>query len=124
MTDPRGWDALRDLIKEEVHWDGYGADRKDSPEHVVPLAQNAPVQGEWHTWSVLWTDAGYWFYADGALLWNFSQGLSKRGEQLMLTCEVEDGTWAGFIPKDGYGTRASSTTHLDVDWVRVWAPGP
>ncbi|HZZ85153.1 MAG TPA: glycoside hydrolase family 16 protein [Anaeromyxobacteraceae bacterium] len=124
VTDPKGWDALRDLVKEEVHWDGYGADRKDSPEHTVPLAGGGPVQGAWHTYSVLWTDAGYWFYADGSLLWNYDQGLSKRGEQVLLTCEVEDGTWAGYVPAGGYGSLASSATHMDVDWVRVWAPGP
>ncbi|BDG10738.1 glycoside hydrolase family 16 protein [Anaeromyxobacter paludicola] len=124
VTDPKGWTALRDLVKEEVHWDGYGASEKSSPEHVVPLADGSPVQGAWHTYSVLWSDQGYWFYADGALLHSFAQGLSKRGEQVMLTCEVEDASWAGYVPTGGYGARGASQVHMDVDWVRVWAAGP
>jgi hypothetical protein len=41
----------------------------------------------------------------------------------MLTCEVADASWAGYVPAGGYGSRATSTTKMDVDWVRVWQKG-
>ncbi|BDG07876.1 glycoside hydrolase family 16 protein [Anaeromyxobacter paludicola] len=123
VTDTKGWDALRDMVQQALHWDGYGADRKDF-SNVTTLPDGAPVQGEWHTYAVLWTPAGYAFYVDGAQVWSFAQGISNRSEFLQLTCEVEDGTWAGYVPAGGYGTRAASTTHMDVDWVRVWQPAP
>jgi len=36
---------------------------------------------------------------------------------------VDDHTWAGNIPAGGFGSRATSTTGMDVDYVRVWQKG-
>src|SRR5262249_48597720 len=39
---------------------------------------------------------------------------------IYLTSEVQNDSWAGPIPTDGYGNLESSDTKMVVDWVRVW----
>jgi beta-glucanase (GH16 family) len=119
VTDPGGWDELRDMVALNLNWDGYDQHKKNA-QHVTPLADGAPVQGEWHVFSVLWTATGYTFYVDDAPLWTTAAALSHRPEYLLLTCEVADGSWAGFVPAAGYGTRATSVARMEVDWVRAW----
>jgi beta-glucanase (GH16 family) len=118
VIDESGW-ALGDLAGQNVIWDGYGAGRQNV-HHVAAAAGGAPIQGQWHTFAVLWDEVGYTFYVDADAVWTTSSGLSSRSEYLLLTCEILDHDWAGNIPAGGYGSRASSTTHMDVDWVRVW----
>ncbi len=120
-TDQGGWDALRDMVALNLNWDGYDQHKKNL-QKVTALPDGAPVQGTWHVYGVLWSAAGYTFYVDGMQLWTEDAPVSHRPEDLRLTCEVDDGGWAGFVPKGGYGDRRSSTTRMEVDWVRVWQP--
>ncbi len=122
-TDQGGWTALKDMVALNLNWDGYGPDRQNR-QKVMGLPDGAALQGEWHTYGVLWTDAGYTFYLDGIALWTLDEAVSRRSEELQLTCEVDDGGWAGNVPPGGYGPRATSTTGMQVDWVRVWQKGP
>jgi beta-glucanase (GH16 family) len=119
VTDQDGWDALRDMVALNLNWDGYDENKKNV-QRVVPLPDGAPVQGSWHVYGVLWTETGYTFYVDGRPLWTTAAALSHRPQDLRLTCEVDDGGWAGFVPPDGYGSRAASTARMEVDWVRAW----
>ncbi|HET8538356.1 MAG TPA: glycoside hydrolase family 16 protein [Anaeromyxobacter sp.] len=121
VTDQGGWTELADMVALNVNWDGYGPDKKTA-QLVTHLADGAPVQGEWHVYSVLWTASGYVYYVDGVELWRPDAPVSHVPEDIRLTCEVQDDSWAGFVPAGGYGTRAASTTRMEVDWVRVWQP--
>jgi beta-glucanase (GH16 family) len=123
VTDQGGWTELADMVALTLNWDGYGASKK-TDQIVVPLADGAPVQGAWHTYGVVWAADGYTFYVDAAPLWTVSGPVSERPQALMLTCEVDDESWAGDVPPDGYGPRAESTTRMQVDWVRVWQAAP
>jgi beta-glucanase (GH16 family) len=119
VTDQGGWDALRDMVALNLNWDGYD-EHKKTAQRVVALPGGARVQGEWHTYGVLWTETGYTFYVDEAPLWTTAAALSHRPEYLLLTCEVEDASWAGFVPPAGYGARTTSAARMEVDWVRAW----
>ncbi len=104
-----------------LHWDGYAkATHKTAGGKSKVPADSPPLQDNWHTYGVLWTPEKYVFYLDGIEQWSSTNGVSHRGEYLLLTCEVEDKGWAGTIPPDGFGSRAESKTKMDVDWVRVW----
>lgn len=118
-TDQGGWDALKDMVALNLNWDGYD-EHKKTEQRVTALPNGAPVQGTWHVYGVLWTDAGYTFYVDGMTLWTVDAPVSRRPEHLMLTCEVDDGSWAGYVPNGGYGSREASHTRMEVDWVRAW----
>jgi beta-glucanase (GH16 family) len=119
VTDQGGWDELRDMVAVALNWDGYDSNRKNVGR-VVALPDGSRVQGEWHTYSVLWTPTGYTFYVDGRSLWTTDAALSHRAQDVQLTCEVEDGSWAGFVPAGGYGPLATSDARMEVDWVRGW----
>jgi beta-glucanase (GH16 family) len=119
VTDQGGWTALRDMVALNLNWDGYD-EHKKNVQRVVSLPDGAPVQGSWHTYGVLWTETGYTFYVDGRPLWDTAAAISNRPQDVRLTCEVDDGGWAGFVPEGGYGSRAASTARMEVDWVRAW----
>ncbi len=123
VTDQAGWDALADMVALNVNWDGYGAQRRNV-QKVTALPGGARVQGEWHTYGVLWTEQEYTFYVDGVSLWSTTTAVSHVAQDVRLTCEVDDASWAGYVPKAGYGPRGASTARMDVDWVRVWQRAP
>lgn len=110
---------LENQIMSTIHWDGYGTSHKnDTYTHSLGSSLN----GQWHVFAVLWTDQGYSFYIDGQQYWTTSQGLSKYKEHILLTCEVMDNSndWVGNIPANGFGSLSTSSTRMEVDWVRVW----
>lgn len=123
VTDQGGWTALADMVAMNLNWDGYGADRKNA-QRVVALPDGGKVQGVWRVFGVLWSPSGYTFYVDGRPLWTVTEAISARPEAIHLTCEVQDESWAGVVPRGGYGSRTSSTTGMQVDWVRVWQTAP
>ncbi|MGH0036329.1 MAG: glycoside hydrolase family 16 protein [Myxococcota bacterium] len=103
-----------------LHWDGYGSDHKISNHLEV-----APDIGDgFHTYALEWTPTALRFYYDDTLMWDASAGpISHRAEYLILSSEVED-SLINRIPAGGYGDRASSTTRMVVDSVRVYRAVP
>lgn len=103
-----------------IHWDGYGG-YAESESHL-----NGPIaglgNGSWHTYGVLWTPTAYQFYYNDALEWTASPStpVSQRSEYLLLSSEIENGSWAGYIPTGGYGAKDSMQTYFQVDYVRVY----
>jgi beta-glucanase (GH16 family) len=121
VTD-QGGAHLADAVANALNWDGYGPDLKNK-SLTSTLPSKAPVQGQWHTYGVLWSTAGYTYYVDGTPIMQFADPVSQTPEAVELSCEVEDRSWAGNVPAGGYGSAATSTTRMDVDWVRVWQEG-
>ncbi len=121
VTDQGGWTALADMVALNVNWNGYGAD-KQTAQLVTQLPDGSKVQDEWHTYGVVWTPTAYVYYVDGMEVWRPKAPVSQIAEDIRLTCEVENATWAGNVPPGGYGSLATSSTKMDVDWVRVYQP--
>ena len=46
--------------------------------------------------------------------------ISRRSQYIILSSEVGQ-FFAGTIPAAGYGSRVTTTTNMQVDWVRVWS---
>jgi beta-glucanase (GH16 family) len=116
VADQDGKD-IGGLAAFHLHWDGYGAAHK----HVGGKWQaGQSLDGQWHTYAVLWTPESYVFYIDNVPRWRGSEAVSHAAEELRLTCEVRDKSWAGAIPAGGYGTLQDSPYGVEVDWVRVW----
>jgi beta-glucanase (GH16 family) len=118
-VDSAGVD-ISNTYEMNLHWDGYGNSHKHAGGKGRPLAGAPPLQGGWHTYAILWTEERYTFFLDGIEQWSTQSGLSHRSEFIKLTCEVQNGSWAGSFPTRGFGLRAESTTRMEVDWVRVW----
>ncbi len=123
FDDPDDVDISNSYVMN-LHWDGYGDDRKDAGGRGAPPAGLDSLQGGWHVYALLWTPAGYRFFLDGVEQWATAAGLSHRSEFIKLTCEVQDASWAGHVPAGGYGTHEGTRTRMQVDWVRVWQVEP
>ncbi|HTT26679.1 MAG TPA: glycoside hydrolase family 16 protein [Thermoplasmata archaeon] len=114
---------VSDVDAINVNWNGYGADHTFEQRTVTG---SPSLQDNWHNYGVLWTPTGYTFYIDGAPVWTPGADVpvSHRSENLYLTCEVQNNSWAGSVPPGGYGSRDTSANRMEVDWVRVWQPSP
>jgi len=114
----------RDRYVTNVHWGAYGPAREHAGGSGAPAPAAAPLQGAWHVYALEWTQTAYRFLLDGVAQGATKAGVARRPEFLRLTYEVQDGSWAGPVPAGGYGSRETSGTRMDVDWVRVWQRGP
>jgi beta-glucanase (GH16 family) len=118
--DKEGQDVSNHLAMN-LHWDGYKPKIHQHSGHTAIAPADVPsLQGHWHTYALLWTPEAYTLYLDGVEQWKTGKAVSRRSEFLLLTCEIEDKSWAGDIPAGGYGPRTTSRTTMEVDWVRVW----
>lgn len=102
------------IIQNSLNWDGYGAnhkvDYKKAPADVY--------DGEYHTFSLLWTEDEYVYYIDGVESWR------TKAEEALGVCEVplyikvtsEMGSWTKnvLIPEN-------LPDYMKVDYVRVYA---
>jgi beta-glucanase (GH16 family) len=114
-------DDISDRTQRALIWDGYGADRKAAVRLSDPLAGLG--NDSWHTFAVRWTPTEMTFSYDGAAIWSASGPISRRSQFIILSSEVGR-FFAGAIPTAGYGSRETSRTSMQVDYVRVWAPAP
>lgn len=114
-----------------IHWDGYGTEHKSVGSGLV----GANLSTGWHLFAMEWTTNFQKFYYDGVLVWGVTNStakvpvppeapVSQRSQYLILSCEVRNDHWAGNIPVGGYGSRASSSTKLNVDYVRSYTFAP
>jgi beta-glucanase (GH16 family) len=108
-------------IQQALIWDGYGLESKSS----VKLSEPLPGLGNdsWHTYALRWTPDQLTFYYDDAPTWTMTGPISRRSEAVILSSEV-GAFFAGAIPAGGYGPRETSTTNMQVDYVRAWSFAP
>ncbi|MGZ3691902.1 MAG: glycoside hydrolase family 16 protein [Pseudobdellovibrio sp.] len=113
---------VSNIVGHNLHWDGYKQDHKHLGSVGAPLAGAPPLQGNWHTYALLWTKTAYTFYIDDVAQWTTNTPISQIPEEIRLTCEVKDNDWAGIIPAAGYGplNMNADQTGMDVDYVRVY----
>ncbi|MEK0449114.1 MAG: hypothetical protein RL088_1382 [Verrucomicrobiota bacterium] len=105
-----------------IHWDGYGADHKSIGSGLVNNPGATGLQGNWHTYGVLWEPGIQRFYIDGVEVWSQTTAVSQINHFIYLTSEVETGGWAYNIPAGGYGTLGSATNaKMEVDYVRFYS---
>jgi beta-glucanase (GH16 family) len=111
------------LVVGNIHWDGYAAAHR-STGYTSP---NLGLGTGYHLYGMEWTPTQQKFYINGVLRWTINNNatnspVSQRSEFIILSSEVDDTstTWAGSIPAAGYGTLATTTTKMKVDYVRVY----
>ncbi|MEA2244543.1 MAG: hypothetical protein QOD24_4099 [Solirubrobacteraceae bacterium] len=109
---------ISNRIQQALIWDGYGTDSKAAVKLSDPLAGLS--NGSWHTWALRWTPTQLTFYYDGIGIWSRTSPISRRSQYIILSSEV-GAFFAGAIPPGGYGSRLTSTTNMQVDYVRVWS---
>ena len=109
------------LVVGNIHWDGYGTAHR-STGYTSP---NLGLGSGYHIYGMEWTPTQQKFYIDGVLRWTINNNaanspVSQRSEFIILSSEVDNASWAGAVPAAGYGTLATTTTKMIVDYVRVY----
>ena len=104
-------------VNHTLHWNGYGPKHKGSGK----ATPNLDLGNGFHIYACEWTDKEYRFFVDGKLTWTVTEPISRRPQFIILSSEAESAAWSMKIPKDGYGTRATSKTRMIVDYVRHYA---
>ena len=83
-------------VQTAIHWDGYGPEHRSISKKVY---DEYYYDGDYHTFSLLWTDTEYIFYYDREEFWRVNKdtenfpGICTVPTYLKLTTEI--GTWAG-----------------------------
>lgn len=98
------------------HWDGFEEDHKAM--HHDPVVNPDPsvsLQGNFHTYGLLWTPHEYRFFVDGIEVKRVTEGLTFQPEHILLHAYVRQDPALDFGP---LGDPANDVTL--VDHVRVW----
>ncbi len=133
-VDQNNADDISNQIDSALHWDGYDPLTERSVTSTPELRGTGLATG-FHTYGMAWTPTSQTFYIDGAYAYTITDSpatdpvpplapVSQVSEYLLLTTIIKGASWAGNIPTGGYGTLATSTTKMDVDYVRVYQVGP
>jgi len=122
-TDGTSNGDIINVVQPNVHWNGYGGSAASSGGNNY----GSGLGSGFHTYGFQWTPANYTIFIDGSNVrnWNYAQNavpVSLSTEWMILSSEVQNNLWSGAIPTGGYGSLATSTTKLTVDYVRYYAP--
>ena len=125
-------------VDSALHWDGYSTYEKNASNGL----RGTGLGTGYHVYGLLWTPTSQSFYIDGAYQYTINDDtqadpptqpgtanpvtgpVSHISEYLLLTTEVQNNSWAGLRPTGGYGSLATSTTKMNVDYVRVYQHNP
>ena len=130
-NDPATAGTEIDVIEHRVS-DQSGKDISGLAHHAVHIGgaksqshvtEDLKLGAGFHTFGVQWTETQYRFFVDGKMTWTATP-VSKRPQYIILSSEIQDKSWAGAIPADGFGPLKSSKTRMIVDYVRFYEPKP
>ena len=114
--------SSRNKVNQAVIW--YDSNYNNLSQLTPNLGIN---NGQFHTFGVSWDPSGYKFYVDDTLTYTVTQSnsISMVPEFLILSTEVINADFTGYVPTGGYGSLGSaSNSKMIVDYVRTYAPLP
>jgi hypothetical protein len=104
-----------EFILSGGHWDGFDEDHKVL--HTTGVKKPTPgtsLQGNFHTYGMLWTPDGYRYFIDGEETYRVTAGVSYIPQYLILSTYASN-------PATNYGPLGSASNDVTlVDYVRVW----
>lgn len=104
-----------------LHYDAYSAPWYHYGDHVADVGYDL-YDGQYHTYSLLWTPEYYVFYVDGQPVWATDYaGVSKVPECMMLTVEADPGKIGPYGQKLGeFENREDGGNDFYIKSVNVW----
>jgi len=120
---------ISNQIPSTLHWDGYDTNHKAQSSGL----RGAGLATGFHLYALEWTPTSYNFSIDGTYLYTVTDStatdpvpsavpVSQISQFILLTGQI-GGSWSGPILSN-YGTLATSTTKMDVDYIRVYQKTP
>ena len=109
----------RGVSNSALHWNGYAAAHRslNSGEYGFDI-----YDGRFHTFGMERTGEGYFFYVDGELAWQVSDGLcAPCPENGYMKLTLESAAWAG---GGTAACRLALPAEMQVDYVRVYSTRP
>ena len=102
------------IIQNSLNWDGYGVNRKT--DHKKAPAD--VYDGEYHTFSLLWTEDEYIYYSDGKESWrtNTEEALGTCEVPLYMKITAETGSWV----KTQHESIKGLPDYMKIDYVRAY----
>lgn len=99
-------------VQNTLNWDGYGYRHKSSGN----VSDIDVYDGEYHTFSLLWTEEEYVFYVDGKESWrtDAAEALGTCEVPLYIKISSETGSWTGRPDPE------KLPDYMKVDYVRVY----
>ncbi len=99
-------------VQNTLNWDGYGSCHKSSGN----VSDIDVYDGEYHTFSLLWTEKEYVFYVDGKESWrtDAAKALGTCEVPLFIKISSETGSWTGIPDPE------KLPDCMKVDYVRVY----
>ena len=96
-----------------LHWDGYSSSHQSEGSGRL---YSAPIDNEYHTYSMLWEPGEVTFFVDGVQTWNYADNrVGSVPSYLILSLQL--GGWGdnrNILDED-------LPANMYVDYVRVWA---
>ena len=104
-----------------LHYDAYDAPWYRSQGSVADVGYDL-YDGEYHTYSLLWTPEYYVFYVDGQSVWATDYaGVAKVPEYMMLTVEINSNVMGPYAQPLGYfDNREDGGNDFYIKSVKVW----
>lgn len=99
-------------VQNTLNWDGYGYRHKSSGN----VSDIDVYDGEYHTFSLLWTEKEYVFYTDGKETWrtDAAAALGTCEVPLFIKISSETGSWTGIPDPEKLPDK------MITDYVRVY----
>ena len=102
-------------VQNTLNWDGYDAiyHKYEGKKTVADV-----YDGEYHTFSVLWTEGEYFFYIDGEISWRTNAEAAEGTCEAPLYMKVttETSSWTSAVRDN-----ANFPAYIKVDYVRAYA---
>jgi len=115
------WQVVHEPCDEiaggNLHWNGFDEDHVNYGNQMHWTGPSP--QDNFITYGLLWTPDGYRLYRNGIQTFQSSEAITYNPELIILD-QFQGGDIAGDVPAAGYGTLATSTTKMVIDYVKVW----
>jgi len=107
-------------VGNAILWDGY-AERAGVLGNITDSGIDL-YDGDWHTYSLLWTPKYYVFFVDGTATWKTNAGgVSKVPEFIRLTVEIRRGETGPYgSPLGEFKGTKENPDVFEIDYVKVY----
>jgi beta-glucanase (GH16 family) len=111
------WNSISGINSINLHWGDY----EEHHEWDGTTTGDFNIGNVFHVFGLEWTTEYYKFYIDDNLVWTHTQAISDIEQFVIFSTEIVDGGWSGYIPREGYGDKKTSSTELQIDYFRYYA---